>query len=489
VSTAKDKASTRGAGPSSRRSSTLNGNGATARAIEAPVRHLFGTDGIRGVANEHPMTPELALALGRAVAFVAGRGKKHAPRVVIGKDTRLSGYMLETAMAAGICSMGGRVMLCGPIPTPAVAHLTVSMRADAGIVISASHNPYDDNGIKIFGDDGFKLPDEAEAEIERLLRDDGLLGARKTGPGIGRAEKLEDARGRYIVFAKTTFPRDLSLDGVRIVVDAAHGAAYKVAPRVFHELGANVTAIGVKPSGTNINKDAGALHPDNVRAEVVKKGAQIGIALDGDADRVIVIDEKGQIVDGDVVMAMCALRMLRDGELRKNTVVATVMSNLGLERALEREGAKLVRTAVGDRYVVEAMRHGGYNLGGEQSGHLVFLDHASTGDGIIGALQVLALMMRTGKPLSLLAQSAMERVPQVLENVNLPAKKPVDEMKHLASATQTVKRALGSDGRILIRWSGTEPKLRIMLEGPNEDRIRAWAKDLAAAAKKDFPKG
>ena len=280
------------------------------------TRTLFGTDGVRGVANEPPMTPELALALGRAVTHVAGRGKRHAPRVIIGKDTRLSGYMLETAIASGICSMGGRVLLCGPIPTPAVAHLTVSMRADAGIVISASHNPYADNGIKVFGGDGFKLPDEAEAEIEALIEDAEALGPRKTGPGIGKAQKLEDARGRYVAFAKATFPRDLSLDGVRVVIDAAHGAAYVVAPLVLQELGASVHAIGVKPNGVNINRDSGALHPDNARAEVVRRGAQIGIALDGDADRVIVIDEKGQIVDGDAVMAMCAIRMMRDKELQ-----------------------------------------------------------------------------------------------------------------------------------------------------------------------------
>ena len=268
-------------------------------------------DGIRGVANEHPMTPELALQLGRAVTFVAGRGKSHAPRVVLGKDTRLSGYMLEQAIASGVCAMGGRVLLCGPMPTPAIANLTVSMRADAGIVISASHNPYQDNGIKVFGADGFKLPDDAECEIETFIADDTLLGKRSTGPGIGRAEKLEDARGRYVVFLKQTFPRDLSLEGVRVVVDAAHGAAYRVAPLVLQELGAIVTAIGVKPNGVNINRDAGAMHPDNVRAEVVKRGAALGIALDGDADRVILVDEKGQIVDGDQLLAMCGASMTR----------------------------------------------------------------------------------------------------------------------------------------------------------------------------------
>ncbi len=451
----------------------------------AAVRQLFGTDGIRGVANEAPMTPELALALGKAVAHVAGRNKNHTPRILIGKDTRLSGYMIEQAIAAGICSMGARVILCGPIPTPAIAQLTVSMRADAGIVISASHNPYQDNGIKIFGADGFKLPDEQEIEIERLMTNDALLGPRPTGPGIGKASRLDDAGGRYVVFAKATFPRGLTLDRTRVVVDAAHGAAYKVAPLVFAELGAHVTAIGVKPNGVNINREAGALHPDNVRAEVVKKGAHIGIALDGDADRLIVIDEKGQIVDGDVVMAMCACRMMDAGELAKKTLVATVMSNLGLERAIQRRGGKLVRTQVGDRYVVEAMRNGGYNLGGEQSGHLIFLDHASTGDGIVAALQVLAIVVQTGRPLSELAKEAMERVPQVLENVNLPSRRPLEQMRQLSVATAKVKDALGADGRVLVRWSGTEPKLRIMLEGPDEDRLRSWAKDLAGAAQKD----
>jgi phosphoglucosamine mutase len=449
------------------------------------TRKLFGTDGIRGVANEHPMTPELALQLGRAVAFVAGRGKSHAPRVLVGKDTRLSGYMLEQAIASGVCAVGGRVMLCGPMPTPAIAHLTVSMRADAGIVISASHNPYQDNGIKIFGGDGFKLPDDAEVEIEGLMENERLLGKRSTGPGIGRAEKLEDARGRYVVFLKQTFPRDLSLDGMRIVVDAAHGAAYRVAPMVLQELGAQVTAIGIKPNGVNINKDSGAMHPDHVRAEVVKRSAAVGVALDGDADRLILVDEKGQVVDGDQILAMCGASMVADGTLKKRTVVATVMSNLGLERALEGAGAKLARTQVGDRYVVEEMRSGGYNLGGEQSGHLVFLDHASTGDGVLGALQVLALMLRSGKPLSELADRCMQRLPQVLENVTLAVRRPVDQMKKLSAISTKVTKALGKDGRLLVRWSGTETKLRIMLEGPREDRIRVWALELAAAARLD----
>jgi phosphoglucosamine mutase len=453
----------------------------------APARWLFGTDGIRGVANVHPMTPELALALGRAVTFVAGRGQTHGPRVLIGKDTRLSGYMIETAIASGVTSMGGRVLLCGPVPTPAVAHLTVSMRADAGIVISASHNPYADNGIKLFAADGFKLPDAVEAEIEALVREPDRLGERRTGSAVGRAEKLEDARGRYVAFVKNTFPRDLTLDGVRIIVDAAHGAAYRVAPLVFTELGAVVHAIGVRPNGTNINRDVGALHPETARAEVVRRRAQVGFALDGDADRVIVIDEKGQIVDGDAVMAMCATRMKGDGELQGDTVVATVMSNLGLERALAAHGLRLLRTPVGDRHVVEAMRAGGFNLGGEQSGHLVFLDHASTGDGLIAALQVLALMIRTGRPLSELAGEAMDRVPQVTESVTLPARRPLEEMPTLQRTSDRVRAALGGEGRVLVRWSGTEPKLRIMLEGPDEGRIRGWARELAEAARADAP--
>jgi phosphoglucosamine mutase len=446
---------------------------------------LFRTNGIRGIANEDPITPELVLRLGRAVTFVAGRGKPHAPRILVGKDTRLSGYMIETALASGICSMGGRVLLCGPLPTPAVAHLTVSMRADCGIVISASHNPYPDNGIKIFGADGFKLPAEVEAEIERLVEDATALGGRKTGPGIGRAEKLDDARGRYVVFAKNTFPRDLTLDGLRVVVDAAHGAAYRVAPAVFQELGATVTAIGVRPNGVNINRDYGALHPDHLRSEVVKRGAQIGIALDGDADRVIIVDEGGQVVDGDAVMAMCATQMQRDGELRDATLVATVTSNLGLERALRSQGIRLVRTPVGERHVVEAMRQGGYNLGGEQSGHLIFLDHTSTGDGIVAALQVLALTLRRQRALSELARQAFERVPQVLESVTLPARLPLDEMRRVSTLADEIGRGLGGEGRVLIRWSGTEPKLRVMLEGPVEEQLRAWAADLLEAARVD----
>jgi phosphoglucosamine mutase len=461
------------------------------RPTEAPPapaeRELFGTDGIRGVANEHPMTPELALRLGRAIAYVAGRGKTRRPRVVIGKDTRLSGYMLETALASGICAMGGRVMLSGPMPTPAVAHLAISMRADAGVVISASHNPYRDNGIKLFGPDGFKLPDDQEAEIERLMRSEELDTHTPTGSGIGSALRIEDARGRYVVYAKQTVPKDLTLDGLRVVVDAAHGAAYKVAPAVFAELGAEVHPLGVRPNGKNINRECGALHPQHVQQEVVNRQASIGIALDGDADRVIVVDDAGEIVDGDTVMALYGCRQLAERKLPKRTVVATVMSNLGLERALEAAGGKLVRTAVGDRYVVEEMRRGGYAFGGEQSGHLVFLEHATTGDGVIAALQVIVIMLRSGRPLSELAKGALQRVPQLLKSVTLAERKPVSEMPHLGRAIRRVERELGRSGRVLVRWSGTEPKLRVMVEGPDEARVAAYVNDLVQEARADVP--
>ncbi|MFO0570897.1 MAG: phosphoglucosamine mutase [Polyangiaceae bacterium] len=449
------------------------------------TRKLFGTDGIRGKANVPPMTPELVVRLGRAIALVARRDAGHAPRIVIGKDTRLSGYMLETALEAGICAMGGRVLLTGPMPTPAVANLTQSMRADAGVVISASHNPYEDNGIKIFGPDGFKLADERELEIERLLDDPALDQRPVVGERVGRAERIDDATGRYIVYAKATFPKELTLNGMKVVVDAAHGAAYKVAPLVFSELGADVSAIGVLPNGKNINKACGALHTGAMVREVAKRGAQIGIALDGDADRVIIADEHGEIVDGDAIMALCATRLLRAGRLRENTVVATVMSNMGLERALDAFGGRLERTQVGDRYVVEAMRRGGYNFGGEQSGHLVFLDHATTGDGVVGALQVLAIMVAEGKPLSELAH-VMERVPQLLENVVLPERRPIEQMPGLTRAIRETEAELGRSGRVLVRWSGTEPKLRLMVEGPDEGVLGSVVRNMADAARADM---
>lgn len=449
------------------------------------TRKLFGTDGVRGTANEPPMTPEMALRLGRAVAFVARRGKSRKVRVVIGKDTRLSGYMFETAIASGICAMGGHVMLSGPIPTPAVAQLTRSMRADAGIVISASHNPYGDNGIKIFGPDGFKLPDAEEAEIERLMDSDELDELRVTGASIGGATRLEDARGRYVVFCKNTFPTQLSLEGLTMIVDAAHGAAYRVAPAVFTELGADVHAFGVRPNGCNINRDAGALHPEHVVNEVLRRKASLGIALDGDADRVIMVDEKGQVVDGDAIMALVARSLIRQDKLPKRTLVSTVMSNLGLERAIAEEKGKVIRTAVGDRYVVEAMRAGGYSFGGEQSGHLIFLDHATTGDGIVAALKVLSIMLESGKPLSELASSAMQRVPQVLENATFTRRIPVESMPTMRLVVERIEKTLGHSGRVLVRWSGTEPKLRVMVEGEDAATISRYAKEIMEAASRD----
>ena len=447
-------------------------------------RKLFGTDGIRGQANVAPMTPELALRLGRAVTLVARRGQARPPRIVIGKDTRLSGYMLETAMASGICAMGGQVLLCGPIPTPAVANITHSMRADAGVVISASHNPFDDNGIKLFGPDGFKLPDSEELAIEKLLGDN-CLDTGVTGKLIGQAKRIDDAAGRYVVYAKNTFPSHLSLDGIRVVVDAANGAAYKVAPTVFAELGATVSSYGIKPNGTNINKGCGALHPEQVVREVLRHGAQIGIALDGDADRVIIVDERGQVVDGDAIMALCATRMLKLDRLPKRTIVATIMSNLGLERAIATVGGVVHRTPVGDRYVVEAMRKHGYTFGGEQSGHLVFLEYGTTGDGLITALQVLATIVEEGRPLSDLCH-IMQRVPQVLRSVKLPSRRPLEEMPQLGHAISAAEDELGDGGRVVVRWSGTEPKLRVMVEGPDAAHIEALVGGMIAAASADL---
>ncbi len=447
-------------------------------------RQLFGTDGIRGIANQHPMTPELAMRLGKAIVYVTKRVRGHA-RVVIGKDTRLSGYMLETAMAAGICAMGGHVMICGPMPTPGVAHLTVSMRCDAGVVISASHNPYADNGIKIFGFDGYKYPDELESELEALLLGDALDKQRATSAHIGGAFRIEDARGRYVVFCKSTFPNALTLEGISIAVDAAHGAAYHVAPLVFSELGAAVHACGVKPNGRNINT-TGALHPKVVAKEVLKKKADLGIALDGDADRVIIVDEKGNTVDGDVVMALCAVDRLERRVLAKKTLVSTVMSNLGLERAVTAAGGKLVRTPVGDRYVVERMRQHGYNVGGEQSGHLIFLDHATTGDGIVAALQLLSIMVQKQRPLSELAAAAMQRVPQVLVSERFNQRKPLSQMPQASKAIAGVEKSLRQKGRVVVRWSGTEPKLRVMVEGDDDKRIKAAASDIIEAARRDL---
>ncbi|MEZ4287796.1 MAG: phosphoglucosamine mutase [Polyangiales bacterium] len=449
-------------------------------------RKLFGTDGIRGLANAGHMTPEIAFRIGAAITFYAKTHATHVPRVLIGKDTRLSGYLFETALSSGVCAMGGRVTLCGPLPTPAIAHLAMSMRADMGVVISASHNPYQDNGIKIFGADGFKLPDSVEAELETLVFGDKIDRSRPTKTGVGRAERLDDASGRYVAFVKSSFPQDLTLDGVRIVVDAANGAAYKTAPLVFSELGASTHAIGCKPDGKNINHRVGALHPEACASEVKKRKADMGIALDGDADRVIVVDENGDVVNGDTLMALCATEMIRERLLNKNTLVATVMSNIGLEIAMKRAGGKLLRTDVGDRYVVETMRERNLNFGGEQSGHLIFLDHATTGDGLIAAMQVLSIMKKKDQPLSELAKSAMDHFPQVLLNATFPKKRSLSALPKTQSLIKQTEAKLGADGRVLVRWSGTEPKLRVMIEGENEKTIVAMAERIVDQAKKEY---
>jgi len=442
-------------------------------------RKLFGTDGIRGVANVEPMTSRTIQRLGMAVASrLESQGRKD--RVVIGKDTRLSGYLFETALASGIVAMGGDVWITGPLPTPGIAFVTASMRADAGVVISASHNAYQDNGIKLFARDGFKLADHVEAEIEQLMASDDLDGKLAVADKIGYARRIEDAQGRYVVFCKHTFPREMTLDGIKMVVDCANGAAYKVAPQVFEELGAEVITIHDHPNGTNINVESGALHPGLMCERVVAEGANLGLALDGDADRAVMCDEYGKVVDGDAIMALCATRMAAAGTLKHNTVVATVMSNIGLERALRAGDTKLIRTDVGDRYVVEEMRRNGYNFGGEQSGHLVFLDVNTTGDGIVAGLRVLAAMVREGKPLSELA-GVMERTPQVLVNVTVGRKRPLDELSDVKKMIAAVESKLGDDGRVLVRYSGTEPKARVMIEGPDEASILADAEEIARA--------
>jgi phosphoglucosamine mutase len=466
-----------------------------------PQRHLFGTDGVRGVANQEPMTSEMALKLGRAIARVlqdpaaqpedrARRGRppsrakildghtEHRYKILIGKDTRISGYMFETALSSGICSMGADVQLVGPMPTPGVAFLTRSMRADAGVVISASHNPYQDNGIKFFSWDGFKLPDEVEARMEEMIFNGETEQNRATASRIGKAFRISDAVGRYIVFLKNCFPRHLTLEGLRIVTDCGHGAAYRVVPEVLSELGAEVISLGVQPDGENINRRCGALHPETARDVLLHEHADLAVSLDGDADRAMFVDETGEVLDGDHVLAMCAKDMQEKGSLKGRTVVATVMSNLGLDLALKPSGVTVVRTEVGDRYVVERMLKDGYNLGGEQSGHIVFLDHNTTGDGAITCLQVLALMVEKGKRLSEL-KGVMHRLPQVLLNVRVKEKKDFDSMPKVTRKIAAVEAALNGRGRTLIRYSGTEMLARVMLEGEDESQIREMAQEIA----------
>ncbi|MCE2748738.1 MAG: phosphoglucosamine mutase [Rhodobacter sp.] len=443
------------------------------------MRKLFGTDGVRGTANTHPMTAEMALRLGEAAGRYFRRDGKGAHRVVIGKDTRLSGYMLENALTAGLTGTGMNVLLLGPVPTPAVGFLTRSMRADLGVMISASHNPHQDNGIKFFGPDGFKLSDEAEQEIEALAGGQVALAPPEQ---IGRAKRIEDGRGRYQEYAKTTFPTGLRLDGLKVVIDCANGAAYRAAPEVLWELGAEVIPVGVAPNGTNINLNCGSTHTDTAAGAVVAHGADVGICLDGDADRVMILDQTGRVADGDQIMALLAGRWADEGRLNGGTLVASVMSNLGLERFLTGRGLRLERAPVGDRYVVEAMRRGGWNLGGEQSGHIVMTDYATTGDGLIAGLQFLAEMARTGQPASALVQS-FAVVPQLLKNVRYGAGA---EPLAAASVIEVIRGAearLTGRGRLLIRKSGTEPLIRVMAECEDEAILAEVVDGIVAAVR------
>ncbi|MFB3117550.1 MAG: phosphoglucosamine mutase [Myxococcota bacterium] len=444
---------------------------------------LFGTDGVRGTANVHPMTVEMALSLGQAIARIFHANGAKRRRIIIGKDTRLSGYLFEDALAAGICSMGVDVIQVGPMPTPGMAFLTADMRCQAGVMISASHNPYRDNGIKFFSSDGYKLPDAIERQIESLIASGELSGLCAPAGEIGRAHRIEDVAGRYVVFLKKTFPMDLSLDGMRVALDCANGASYVVGPTVLEELGAEVFPMGVSPNGRNINEGCGSLYPEKVVEKVNEVRADVGIALDGDADRVVMVDEKGATLDGDQLLALCARDMVERGVLRGGQIVATVMSNLGLEKALEELGIGLLRTQVGDRYVVDAMREGGFNLGGEQSGHVVFLDHNTSGDGLITALQVFAIMRRKQRTLSELTTDFV-RYPQVLVNIQVAEKKPFESLSGFSQLIEKVESALGGRGRVLVRYSGTEPKARIMVEGDDEKLIGEYAHDLAEALRR-----
>ena len=440
-------------------------------------RKFFGTDGIRGVANVFPLDAENLVRLGKSIAkiFVSKRGRH---RILVGKDTRLSGYMIENSLAAGITSMGADVLLVGPVPTPGVAYLTRSMRADAGIMISASHNPFEDNGIKIFGADGHKLADDLELEIEKLLVP-GLLDSEHAEPAsLGKASRIDDALGRYLVSLKSVFPREFSLEGIKVGIDCAHGAAYQVGPMALAELGAEVVTRGASPNGRNINSGFGSLYPEVVAKLVCEQNLDIGIALDGDADRCILVDEKGQILDGDVTLALIAIDLFQRNLLRKPIVVATVMSNLGLERLLNSHGITVERSSVGDRYVLEEMQRTGSQLGGEQSGHTIFLDHSTTGDGMLSALMVLSIMCRTGKKLSELS-GTFTRFPQKLLNIRVAEKPPLESIPALRDALTQKELELGANGRILVRYSGTENKVRVMVECEDESECKRHAEELA----------
>ena len=441
-------------------------------------KRLFGTDGLRGRVNIWPMTADVALRLGLA-AGMCYRSAKRRSRVVIGKDTRLSGYVFENALAAGLLAAGMDVFLVGPLPTPAISFLTRNMRADLGVVISASHNPFHDNGIKFFDAEGFKIPDEAENRMADMVLDPEHAWKYPDAAHTGRAYKIKDAPGRYIVYLKNSFPAHLSLDGLRVVIDCANGANYKVAPLALEELGAEVVRIGTEPNGLNINYRCGSLYPEAVASKVLETRADVGLALDGDADRLIVVDEKGTVLDGDQIMALCAQDLMRKGKLPGNLLVATVMSNMALEVFMREQGGKLLRTQVGDRYVMEAMRQHGALLGGEQSGHLIFREYSTTGDGLLAALQILQIMRQRERPLSELA-GQLALYPQELENVHVDRKPPIEETPELAKAVADVEERLGGRGRVLLRYSGTEPLCRVMVEGEDEDVVRKLAHELAA---------
>lgn len=446
-------------------------------------KKIFGTDGVRGTANVEPVTAETALKLGRAAGHVfknleseaRGHGRH---KIVLGKDTRLSGYMLENAISSGILSMGVDVLFIGPLPTPGVAYVTRSLRADAGIVITASHNPYADNGIKFFRADGYKLDDKIEAEIENLVFSGEIENIRPTAEEIGKAVRIDDALARYIEFAKASFPRGMTLDGMRIVVDAANGAAYKATPCVLRELGADVIVFGNQPDGKNINKDCGSMHPQHFCQRVKEFRADVGIAHDGDADRVIMCDERGELIDGDDIMAIAALEMLEQVTLAEKTLVSTVMSNAGLDAAISAAGGKVIRTGVGDKLVIDEMLRSGFNFGGEQSGHLIFRDHGTTGDGLVAALQMLRIMKSSGKPLSKLAK-CWTRFPQLVTNVKVREKLPFDKLDGILDLVEQAEAEVRPEGgRVLLRYSGTEPKARLLIEGPQQAVLEKWSKQI-----------
>jgi phosphoglucosamine mutase len=454
--------------------------------VKQQATKIFGTDGVRGVANVEPVTAETALKLGRAAAHVFTQLNPRTlpegtrPKIVLGKDTRRSGYMLENAIVAGITSLGVDVLVIGPLPTPGVAYITRSLRADAGIVLSASHNPYEDNGIKFFRHDGYKLDDQVETQIEDLVFTGKIDNIRPTAGNIGRATRIDDALGRYVEFAKASFPRRMSLEELRVAVDVANGAAYKSTPCILRELGAEVVVAHDEPNGMNINDGCGSTYPDEIRRIVQATDADIGITHDGDADRVLLCDENGDIVDGDEILAIAALGLLKSGQLRDNTLVATVMSNFGLDEALAASGGKVIRTKVGDRYVIEEMMKKNLNLGGEQSGHLIFRDFTTTGDGIISALQILRIMHETGQPLSKL-KKCLKKYPQAQRNLVVKSKPPIEELHEVVKLRDEVERELGGKGRVLLRYSGTESKIRLLIEGRELDKIDKHANRIADA--------